>query len=259
MRNDAINEVEDNIPSQNSILINYNYDSSNTLIATFNSISDTNQFCNNHNHDNNYNGLKLGQRIQINDGTYNKIWYIAGFDCEYNNVASDCTIKNNGYGICLVPTTSLISAQWNPTNTTSRGYYGSSIHNLCNTTIGPNLKYILGSHLITRNVLITNSVTNNGSSVNYTWSTTNCILLNKVAIEGTYLTSDSKVKYNTGELSYQLPIFRFISRYFLNGTWLRSVSSSAGSTTADYVGSYASITNDLTSSIHSVFPLIYIR
>ena len=46
--NDALQDVENNIPLPN----NSEYDPNHTLITTFNSISDTNNFCNNYNHDN---------------------------------------------------------------------------------------------------------------------------------------------------------------------------------------------------------------
>ena len=244
MENDAIDEVEDNIPSQNSILINYNYDPSNTLIATFNSFTDTNNFCNTYNHSNNYNGLKLGQRIQINDGTYNKAWYIAGFDCEYNNVASDCTIKNNGYGISLIPTTSLMSAQWNTSSDISGGYISSTMHTSTLPTVANNLK----------NVLLSSSANTRGATA-HTWTTSYCTLISRTQLEGFYRVM-SEQKYNVGEAWYQIPLFKFILTTFLIDSWMRDISSN---TSADYIWNYANITNATPTTSYGIFPLIYIR
>ena len=51
-------------------MINMEYDSNEPTIATFNSLSDVDNFCNTYNHNNNYNGLKLGQRIKIGSNTW---------------------------------------------------------------------------------------------------------------------------------------------------------------------------------------------
>ena len=209
---DALEDVESSIPSSDSILINYNYDSSNTLIATFNSTSDVNTFCNTYNHSDNYNGLKLGQRIQINDGTYNKTWYIAGFDCEYNNVASDCTIKNNGYGICLIPTTSLMSAQWNTSSDISGGYINSTMHTSTLPTIANNLKNVLGSHLINRNVLLSSEVSNRGVT-KLSWNTSYCTLLSIFQCDGIGTSDYMGSIADDGEANYKLPLFNF--RYYI--------------------------------------------
>ena len=254
MDNDALEDIENNIPSSDSILINYNYDSSNTLITTFNSVSDVNTFCNTYNHSNNYNGLKLGQRIQINDGTYNKAWYIAGFDCEYNNVASDCTIKNNGYGICLIPTTSLMSAQWNTSSDISGGYISSTMHTSTLPTIANNLKNVLGDHLINRNVLLSSSVNTRGATA-HAWTTSYCTLISRTQLEGFYRVI-SEQKYDIGEAWYQIPLFKFILTTFLVNSWTRNISSN---TSAIYVGSYANTTNATPTTSYGIFPLIYIR
>lgn len=89
MRYDTLEEIENNIPLKN----NSEYDPNHTLITTISSVSDANTFCNTYNHNNGYNGLKLGQRIQINDGVYNAAWIIAGFDLEAGNIAEDGTKK----------------------------------------------------------------------------------------------------------------------------------------------------------------------
>ena len=95
-------EIENSIPDDSIGIPNTLYDASEPIISTLSSVSDANIFCNKYNHNNGYNGLKLGQTIVINDGMYDMRWQIAGFDLEYKKYASDGTIRDNGYGICLV-------------------------------------------------------------------------------------------------------------------------------------------------------------
>ena len=185
-------------------------------------------FCNTYNHTNGYNGLKLGQRIKINDGTYNEDWYIAGFDMEHNRYASDNTLYNNGYGICLIPKSNLTEDKWY--NSAVSGiavpYIRSIIHTSTLPTIANNLKNVLGSHLINRNVLLSSGLDSSveskeyGNCVNsYTWTTSYCTLMSLQQVSGfgmyTYNTSASGShminydKYGIGEANYMLPLFSF--------------------------------------------------
>ena len=219
MRNDAIEEIEEKLPLPN----NSEYDPNHTLIATFNSISDTNNFCNMYNHDNRYNGLKLGQRIQINDGSYNKAWYIAGFDCEYNNIASDGTPNNNGYGICLFPENELFSGKYN-SKTPSYGYSYTevSIHTSTLPTVANNLRNILDDHLINRNVLLCTQSAN--GYYNYQWFKSYAELISVGQVIGVFGFHNSS--YDDGEANYQLPLFNHLwpsSRYI----WTRNKNASA--------------------------------
>ena len=84
---------------------NTRYKSQN--LGTWSSITDVEDFLYFCNHDTGYYGATIGSYVTINDGTYNKEWVIAGFDMEHNHQASDGNIKDNGYGICLIPKTSL--------------------------------------------------------------------------------------------------------------------------------------------------------
>ena len=254
MQNDALEDVENKIieliPDPNTL-----FDSNLTLIATFNSTTSVNQFCNTYSHDNKYNGLKLGQRIQINDGTYNKAWYIAGFDCEADNIASDGTPNNNGYGICLIPSVPLTQSVWNIKNAPVP-YINSPIHDLCNNTIYNNLKNTLGSHLINRNVLLGSSAESAGYTNDYTWTTAYCTLVSRSQITRPYNSFDN------GEANYYLPIFDYnISGL---GFWLRTLSGKkvqSGDYTADHTSNF------IGSMVYSydiytdgnVSPMIYIR
>ena len=204
MRNDAIEEVENNIPSVNPVLNNRFVQSP---IYTISSISDADNFCNMYNHDNNYGSLQLGQTITINDGTYNKDWYVAGFDCEYNHKAADGTTKNSGYGICLIPTKNLTDSVWHSVN--SVAYMNSTIHTLCNGTIANNLKKVLGDHLVNRNVLLGSSA-NTSQTTGYTWTKSYVTLMSQYQLMGGSLLDDENENiYDRGEANYKLPLFKY--------------------------------------------------
>ena len=200
---DAIEEIENNV--ENMIDPNTVIDFDYNLIATFNSLSDADNFCITYNHSNNYNGLMVGNRIQINDGTYNKAWYIAGFDMEYNKQASDGTTYDNGYGICLVPEHDLLTAQWYSSSTTAgKSYMQSTIHTTILPTVVNNLKNVLGNHLINRNVLLS-SRSINGYDSDLQWTTSYATLMSRDQIE---ITADL---YYSGEANYLLPLFKFMA------------------------------------------------
>ena len=200
---DAIEEIENNV--ENMIDPNTVIDFDYNLIATFNSLSDVDNFCITYNHSNNYNGLMVGNRIQINDGTYNKAWYIAGFDCEYNKQANDGTTYDNGYGICLVPEHDLLIARWYSSSTTGKSYIQSTIHTTTLPTVANNLKNVLGNHLINRNVLLSSRASSDGYESALQWTTSYATLMSRDQIE---ITADL---YYSGEANYFLPLFRFMA------------------------------------------------
>lgn len=271
-------EIEDNIANIPVYVPNDRYDVNHTLIATFNSESDVNQFCSTYTHLNGYNGLKLGQRIKINDGAYNKTWYIAGFDYEANNKAADGKVKSNGYGIHLVPESNLTTYSWSPSDSIGVGYIYSDIHNFCNTRVAPALQSILGSHLINRNVLLSSSISSideSGASA-YKWTTAYCTLMSVCQITGSF--GNHCTKYDDGEANYKLPLYNFISYYYTNDNynyWLRNTwgsygpdqGSSAGRYCAyrTYTGNYYDtgkgyyVVNTTTNGSFGVRPMIYIR
>ena len=202
MRNDALQEVEGNIqikvPNDK-----YQY---NNLFTTFNSISDVDNFFNRYNHDNGYNGLALGQKIQINDGVYNRKWIIAGFDMEYNR--TNGVTVNNGYGISLIPDEFYItkSVKWNNSDSATP-YINSTIHTSTLTTVSNNLRNVLGDHLVNRNVMLGSNASDNGTT-GYTWTTAYCTLPSLWQFTGTRYGYNSI--YDDGEASYKLPVFDYI-------------------------------------------------
>ena len=292
---DALEEIENNIPLKN----NSEYDPNHTLITTISSVSDANTFCNTYNHNNGYNGLKLGQRIQINDGVYNAAWIIAGFDLEAGNIAEDGTKNNNGYGICLIPYTyTTKKVKWDEHSSSTLPqipYINSTIRTQILSTTAINLRNVLGDHLINRNVLLGNSVTlstinyeQNGTS-SYQWTTDYCTLMSPIQLTGSCAFKNIRIdygsgynpiflisnKYDDGEANYKLPLFNYMLLYTYNafsdtGFWIRAhagmykTSSGTSHEAAWYIPSASSIFSTTSINYYDIGdissrPMIYIR
>ena len=197
-----------------------------TNLGTWSSASDVNTFFSMFNHNTVYKDgdtkLSLGNYVIIQDGTYNSVWEIAGFDMESNQVAADGTIFDNGYGICLIPKTQLATAAvWNTSNTLTGAYMSSTMHTTNLPNIVTKLQTILGSHIVQRNVLLSSSVDSNNHSSAYTWTTSYATLMSIAQMTGTFATNCNK--YDDGEANYKLPIFN--SKDFKTGStfWSRGV------------------------------------
>ena len=260
---------------------NDQYDSNHTLIARFESVSDVNNFCNNYNHTNGYNGLKLGQRINIKAQGINHMsysanyssWYIAGFDCEYSRQASNGSTYDNGYGICLVASDAIrfnntIYHAWDDENFSP--YISSNMHQSILNSIGNSLKSTLGDHLINRKVLLSSNTNNYGSTISYTWTTAYCTLLSLHQLIG-FPPLKMCSKYDTGEANYILPLYNYMN--FGHGLYMVSDRSrrywtrsrSAITTNVAYVITYYEEDTfdqfDTTPGSFEEFmcPMIYIR
>ena len=202
--------------------------------------------------------LRVGNYVTIQDGTYNAIWEIAGFDMESNQDAADGTMFDNGYGICMIPQTQLNTATWNVSRTLVGAYMSSTMH----TTHLPNtvtkLQTILGSHLIQRNVLLSSSVDSNYHSNAYTWTTAYATLMSIGQMTGTFTANSNK--YDDGEANYKLPIFN--SKDFKTGShfWSRGVW---GANITDgnvwYVNGGGGVGGTIVDNTIGVRPLIYLR
>lgn len=195
-----------------------------------------------------------GDKITIQDGTYNKVWLVVGLDTEYNK--GDTSLVT--HHISLIPETYLITARMNNTNTTEGGYLKSEMHTKTLPTIATNLQKALGSHLLKRRVLLSNSISATaasgagaswtGSSNSWKWTDAYATLLSEVQVYGTTVFSSSG--YDIGEASQQLPIFKFVN--YINSAqvrfWLRAVVSTMAFARADdygyaYYGSAAYLDN----------------
>ena len=204
-------------------------------IATFNGnngTSDADAFFANHRPDNNWNGIKLGNYITINDGTYNMNWIVAGIDLEHNATAADGTSYDNGSGLCMIPQAGLVQHSWNDTDTINGGYNASGVHALLNSTIYNNLLGTLGTHIIERNVLLSNETNGNQHSAsNYTWTKAYLTLMSAAQVLNKF--NGYSTKYDDGEANYYLPLFRY-REYYLNDKspyWLRSIKDASDSGT----------------------------
>ena len=228
-------------------------------LGTWSSTSQVDTFLSTYTHANGYNGISVGNYVTIQDGTYNKAWLIAGFDTEYNR--GDTV---SGYGITMIPIEPLFNAQMNSSNTTAGGYYGSAMRTSTLPTVATNLKKVLGSHLLSRRVLLSNSINSSasspagagwtGTSNGWTWYSEYLTLMSEVQVYGSSVFGGG---FDVGEACQKLPIFNFIhyNEYSRWHFWLRAVASSAyfanaaGSGDADY--SFASASS-------GVRPLLYL-
>ena len=229
-------------------------------LGTWSSVSDVEAFLTTYTHENNYTGLKLGNYVTIQDGTYNAQWEIAGFDTEYNQTAASGTVYNNGYGICLIPKTQVTTGQWNTYDTTSGGYKSSYMH----TTVLPNivttLRNVLGDHIVNRNVLLSSSTSSStGSSNGYAWTTADATLMPMGQMSG-YFDYDSEqyAKYNDGEAMYRLPLFNYEKITTGSRFWVRNIYGMSKAYYIDGSDVY-SFDGANASNAYGIRPLIYLR
>ena len=198
--------------------------------------------------------------IVIEDGTYNATWDIAGFDLETSRQAFDGTTVDSGYGIYLIPRTSLTDSQmYNSGRTIPNGYLGCTTMQSRLKSIQTRLEAILGDHLVNRNVYLSTAADDTGST-NGKWTTAKLTLPSLCQIDGYKYN-----KYDEGEANYKLPLFNY-ERFWLPGTsyWLRNLGSSFYSGSTKYNCGYAAMKdgdtwgyNLITS--YGVRPLIYVR
>ena len=235
---------------------NTRYKSQN--LGTWSSVNDVNDFLNTCCHDTGYYGATIGSYVTINDGTYNKQWIIAGFDCEHNHQASDGNIKDNGYGIGLIPKKSLGNYVWDSNNNASKGYKGSTINTSTLPTVANNLKKVLGDHLVLRNVLLSSARDSNYYASAYTWTTAYCTLMSMGQVTGKF--ASNKNKYDDGEANYKLPLFNYETWSFDTFAWLRGLNG-LGTGSSSVYGLTTSGDSDWYScnGSYGLRPLIYIR
>lgn len=230
-----------------------------TNIGTWSSISDVDTFLSRFNRSNGYkdSGTKLsvGNYVTINDGTYNVDWIIAGFDMEHNQYAADGTTFDNGYGICMIPRTRVTDNVWNYSIVLTGAYMSSTMHTTHLPNIVTKLQTILGSHIIQRNVLLSNSIdSNNYRSNAYTWTTAYATLMSIGQMTGNF--SANWNKYDDGEANYKLPVFNSMDYKTGSGFWSRGVSNRSN---AWLVQSNGVLSGNDPSNIYGVRPLIYLR
>ena len=183
------------------------------------------------NSDGTFNDIYVGDIVTIQDGTYNAVWVVAGLDTEYNK--GDIALTT--HHISLIPLTYLFTAPMNDTNTTEGGYGESKMHTETLVTVANNLKNALGSHLLERRVLLSNSMNTSiasgagagwtGASNDWAWASAYCTLLTEVQVYGSRVFSSSF--FDIGEGCSQLPLFKFVNHVYHGrfNFWLRAVAS----------------------------------
>ena len=231
-------------------------------LGTWSSIDDVDDFLYFCCHDTGYYGATIGSYVTINDGVYNKEWVIAGFDMEHNHQASDGNIKDNGYGICLIPKKSLGNYVWD-SDDTSKGYNGSTINTSTLPAVANNLKKVLGDHLVLRNVLLSSARGSNYYASAYTWTTAYCTLMSMGQVTGTF--ASNRNKYDDGEANYKLPLFNYETWSFDDIALLRGIYGNNYNDSFVFDGYVYGITTSGDSYLygcrnsHGLRPLIYIR
>ena len=251
------NTVADNVATANDYLSmdhsdpNTRYESKD--LGTWSSTSDVDAFMSTYTHDNNYTGLSLGNYVTIQDGTYNAVWEIAGFDMEYNQTAADSTTYNNGYGICMIPKTQVTTGEWNTSATTTGGYKTSYMHNTVLPNIVTKLKNVLGNHIVNRNVLLSSSIGKDKSNA-YTWTTAYATLMSVGQMNGTFASHSNK--YDDGEAIYKLPLFNYEEYKTGSIFWSRGVHYGSGPWYANGDGKFSGFNANETIGVR---PLIYLR
>ena len=227
-------------------------------LGTWSSTSDVESFLSTYKQSQNYYGLKLGNYVTINDGTYNVDWVIAGFDMEHNQTAADGTVYDNGYGICMIPVTQITTSKWNSSNTLSGGYKSSYIHSTTLPTIANKLKTVLGDHLVLRNVLLSNGVDSSYYANGYEWTTAYCTLMSIGQMTGTF--ASNRNKYDDGEANYKLPLFNYTGYKTGSYFWSRGVwGNNSGDCNAWRVNTGGAFDFYRVTYASGVRPLIYIR
>ena len=129
-------------------------------------------------------------------------YVIAGFDLEANNLATDGTSANNGYGVYLITPTWATQCSWSNSATIPEPYINSNIRNgsSVNTPDDDSYRDLIGDHLVERNVLVSSSVDpTSGKPTSYSWSKESITVPTMHNMTGESYADD-------GELNFLLPL-----------------------------------------------------
>ena len=233
----------------------------NVNLGTWSSISQVDTFLNRFNHSNGYKDgdtkLSVGNYVTIQYGSSTRILEIAGFDVESKQKATDGSIYDNGYGIMLIPKTSLDSAGWNKSSGAVGGYYSSTMHNTHIPDVVAKLKNTLGDHIVNRNVLLSNSVDSQYNSNGYKWTKAEATLMSVGQMTGTFGMYNNR--YDDGEANYKLPIFNFKEYKTGSNFWTRGICGNNRSDIIFYIDNKGNPNSGGYSAWFGIRSLIYIR
>jgi hypothetical protein len=174
----------------------------------------------------------LGEEITINDGTYNAVWQVVGVDTELGK--GDVPLTK--HHITLIPKTQLTTSIIHSSNADCHGYansntmYAKTIPNIVSS-----LETVLGDHLLTRRVKLTNATSSGTSPHTYMASangyySVRANLMCQMQVYGTVNSSYGN-SYDTGDDTEQLPGFKTGKVASNTGSWwwLRDVYGYNGS------------------------------
>jgi hypothetical protein len=166
--------------------------------------------------------------LKINSSTTYRV-YIAGIDTEYKKGNGE---MNKHHITCI---SYFGHGKMNSTDTTTGGYAGATtVQNFLDAK-ATEISGICGSHLLSRQVVLTNAVSNGKSSANG-WYSKKLTLMTEQQIYGSIQNGNY---FDTGEGYEKLPVFNEISpsRLFSRtDIWLRSVYSSTEFSYLSYEG-----------------------
>lgn len=169
-------------------------------LGIINNIQGARKFISDHIYNGKFYNINVGDKVTINDGTYNKEWYVAGFDTELN---VDHTLGSYGrHHIALVPVDMLLNAQMNSSNANSSGYNGSLMKTSTIKTIDTTLQKVLGDTLLPHKETLST-----GSSSGVAQVEVYSIIMNEKQVFG----SKNCDNYNgtaDGDDNIQLPLFK---------------------------------------------------
>ena len=143
---------------------------------------------------------------------------VAGFDTEYDKGSTALTTHH------ITFIANFGNSKMNETSTTAGGYEGATTMQSFLSGKETELSAVCGSHLLSRSVLTTNTVTD-GKSSNWGWYTHKLTLMSETQIYGSIQWGNT---YDTGEAYEKLPIFNYLTPLLILGrtsVWLRGISS----------------------------------
>ena len=160
--------------------------------------------------------------------------FIAGINTEYRKGSSSL----ESYHITCIADFGY--SKMNSTDTTAGGYAGATTMQNFLTAKATEISAICGSHLLSRKVLLSNTITNSKSS-DWGWYTKQLTLMSEQQVYGSIQFGNA---YDTGEALEKLPIFNESTPSQLFGRtliWLRGVYSGSSFCLVDYTSHPAKV------------------
>jgi hypothetical protein len=169
----------------------------------------------------------LGEEITINDGTYNAVWQVVGVDTELGK--GDTPLFR--HHISLIPKT-VITLDKIQRSGIVDGYANSDMYTKTIPTIVTHLESVLGDHLLTRRVKLSNTTTPNrymASGAEYYSVKANLLCAQQVfdTVENGAFGGN---QYDTGDDIEQLPGFKTgkVKKHAGTWWWLRDITGYDG-------------------------------